>query len=274
MNQHSLRNITFTVALAAAGVAAGFAGGRNTLVASSQQAALSPSSQATEALPSITTASYTAVVDRVAPAVVTLRVEQRAEASPASLPSAARILRPGVPGGPRGRGATAASAPGVIVGADGYVLTNHHVVADADRIQVDLADGRTLPATLVGSDAASDLAVVESRPRPADALLRRLRPHQGRRRRPGVRQPARRRPDRDDGHRQRQGPGDRRSATAATRTSCRPTRPSTRATPAARWSTCRASWSESTRRSCRRRAATSGSASPSRRRWPTPSPIS
>ena len=42
MNQHSLRNITFTVALAAAGVAAGFAGGRNTLVASSQQAALSP----------------------------------------------------------------------------------------------------------------------------------------------------------------------------------------------------------------------------------------
>ena len=89
MNQHSLRNITFTVALATAGVAAGFAGGRNTLVASSQQAA-PHASHSVEALPSITTASYSAVVDRVAPAVVTVRVEKQAEVSRTALPEGFR----------------------------------------------------------------------------------------------------------------------------------------------------------------------------------------
>ena len=48
----------------------------------------------------------------------------------------------------------------MIIGADGYILTNHHVIDGADRIRVDLADGRSLPATLVGSDEPSDLAVI------------------------------------------------------------------------------------------------------------------
>jgi len=49
---------------------------------------------------------------------------------------------------------------GVIVNSDGYILTNHHVVAAADEIEVALADGRTAPAKIVGSDPETDLAVI------------------------------------------------------------------------------------------------------------------
>ncbi|NOT01394.1 MAG: PDZ domain-containing protein [Phycisphaerales bacterium] len=50
---------------------------------------------------------------------------------------------------------------GFIVDADrGFIVTNHHVTADAERIDVRLHDGRTIPGRLVGADVASDLAVV------------------------------------------------------------------------------------------------------------------
>ena len=62
------------------------------------------------------------------------------------------------PTAPREEGALGS---GVIVSADGYILTNHHVVDGADQIKVDLTDRRTFDAKVVGSDAASDLAVLK-----------------------------------------------------------------------------------------------------------------
>src|SRR6185436_9535549 len=50
---------------------------------------------------------------------------------------------------------------GVIVGQDGYILTNHHVIDGADQIKVDLNDNRTLDAKVVGLDSPSDLAVLK-----------------------------------------------------------------------------------------------------------------
>ncbi len=49
---------------------------------------------------------------------------------------------------------------GVIVRADGYILTNHHVVADASEIKVTVDTGREYDATMVGSDEETDLAVL------------------------------------------------------------------------------------------------------------------
>ncbi len=50
---------------------------------------------------------------------------------------------------------------GFIIDADGYVVTNHHVVAQADEITVTLNDGTRYPATLKGSDPKTDLALIK-----------------------------------------------------------------------------------------------------------------
>lgn len=56
----------------------------------------------------------------------------------------------------------ASAGSGVIVDAEnGYILTNHHVVGDADKIQISLIDGKVLDAEIVGSDPATDIAVIK-----------------------------------------------------------------------------------------------------------------
>jgi serine protease DegQ len=54
---------------------------------------------------------------------------------------------------------------GVIVSPEGYILTNNHVVEAADEIEVVLADGRKAPATIVGTDPETDLAVIRIKAR-------------------------------------------------------------------------------------------------------------
>jgi serine protease Do len=68
-------------------------------------------------------------------------------------PRAASVRPPRIPA--EGQGS------GFIADGSGYIVTNHHVVRDARGITVSLADGRRIPATLVGADPETDLAVLK-----------------------------------------------------------------------------------------------------------------
>lgn len=52
-------------------------------------------------------------------------------------------------------------ASGFIIRADGYIITNHHVVSDAEKFTVRLKEGRSLPGRLIGSDDKTDIAVIK-----------------------------------------------------------------------------------------------------------------
>ncbi|HET7698759.1 MAG TPA: DegQ family serine endoprotease [Vicinamibacterales bacterium] len=115
----------------------------------------------------VAASSYAPVVERVAPAVVTIRVEKRASMVPTGgqipdelrrffgdqLPPQFRGQR--VPRVQRGLGS------GVIVSPDGYIITNNHVVDGVDTVKVELPDSRAFTAKVVGTDPATDLAVVK-----------------------------------------------------------------------------------------------------------------
>jgi serine protease Do/serine protease DegQ len=109
--------------------------------------------------------SLAPIVKRVAPAVVNIRVSQTVDAP--SLYGDEMFRRFfGIPDDPRGRSREVASAgSGVIVDAEnGYILTNHHVVAGADEIQISLFNEETLDAEIVGSDAPTDIALLRVDP--------------------------------------------------------------------------------------------------------------
>ena len=63
---------------------------------------------------------------------------------------------------PDGRREVEAAGSGVIVdAAKGYILTNHHVIENADKITVTLLDNRNMAAHVIGSDAGADIAVLQ-----------------------------------------------------------------------------------------------------------------
>lgn len=108
--------------------------------------------------------SYAPVVSRVAPAVVTIRANRRVRA-PEQFPFADDPFFRGLFGNrgsqPPQETLQRALGSGVIVTPDGYILTNHHVIDGAEEIKVDLNDGRTLDARVIGSDSPSDIAVLK-----------------------------------------------------------------------------------------------------------------
>src|SRR5712692_11338844 len=90
--------------------------------------------------------AVTGAVRRVAPSVVNIEVHQ--------IQQTAGRSRSGEPRERRGGGS------GFIFTPDGLILTNSHVVHGASRIEVTISDGRRMPASAIGDDPASDLAVI------------------------------------------------------------------------------------------------------------------
>jgi len=99
--------------------------------------------------------SFADVVQRVNPAVVNITVIEGSGDEEEEEEGEEETEEPGPPGPRRGEGS------GFIVDAEGYILTNHHVVASPEKIRVRLADKRELAAVLVGSDPSTDLALLK-----------------------------------------------------------------------------------------------------------------
>lgn len=104
--------------------------------------------------------SYAQAVRRASPAVVNIYTSQQVIARP-SLLLDSPILRRffGDLNKPRQRTQTSLGS-GVIMSTQGYVLTNYHVIENADEIEVLLSDGNTVSANVLGADPETDLAVL------------------------------------------------------------------------------------------------------------------
>ncbi len=145
----------------------GYSVGQTQAGRSTAAAAPITSPTAPVAAPAVTT-SYATVVGAAAPAVVTVRVDRRARMVPTEMPQlpddpllreffGRRFRGPQMPRAPRQSGL----GSGVIASADGYILTNNHVVEGTDRVNVELSDRRNFEAKVVGTDPASDLALLK-----------------------------------------------------------------------------------------------------------------
>jgi Do/DeqQ family serine protease len=118
------------------------------------------------AAPAAPGGSYADLVSAVAPSVVTVRSERVVKPTAGQMPFAddpflRRFFGDGFQRSPMVPRREGGLGSGVVVSADGYILTNHHVINDAQQIKVELSDKRVLSARLVGSDAPSDLAVLK-----------------------------------------------------------------------------------------------------------------
>ncbi|HVI26445.1 MAG TPA: DegQ family serine endoprotease [Xanthomonadaceae bacterium] len=116
---------------------------------------------------------FTQLVQQVGPGVVSVEAEIGGREVARQVPDEEQVPEffrrffgpdlpfPGMPGpGPRGpQGVSLGS--GFIISADGYVLTNHHVVDGADKVTVKLSDRREFTAKVVGSDQQSDVALLK-----------------------------------------------------------------------------------------------------------------
>ena len=113
---------------------------------------------------------YTRLVDAVIPSVVSITTSRRVQ-----IPGSAAVdpfeffFRSRRPRSAQDRIQTSLGS-GVIVSKEGHIITNHHVIANMDKIEVQLADGRVEPAQLIGTDEQTDIAVLKIEARKIEPL--------------------------------------------------------------------------------------------------------
>jgi serine protease Do len=121
--------------------------------------------------------TFANIVARVAPAVVSVDVDEKATPTGARLSPQSGQALPFGPGGdedPFGdlrkffgiepqipQGPVHATGSGFFISPDGYIVTNNHVVENASKVTVRTADDKTFPARVIGRDPATDLAVIK-----------------------------------------------------------------------------------------------------------------
>jgi len=122
----------------------------------------------TSALAAVELPDFTGLVEKYGPAVVNVQAtgnpeNQSEEGDDQDVPEIfKRFFGPGTPiPHPRGGGQRISMGSGFIISADGYVLTNNHVVDGADTVTVRLSDRRELDAKDVGTDAQYDIALLK-----------------------------------------------------------------------------------------------------------------
>jgi serine protease Do len=118
------------------------------------------------------------IVEKVKPAVISVRVKVDATAKTASMNDndEASPMQPGAPlekffeqfggrgmpkGFPQGKRAVTGEGSGFFVSADGYAVTNNHVVDHAKTVQITMDDGSVYDAKVVGADSKTDLALIK-----------------------------------------------------------------------------------------------------------------
>jgi serine protease Do len=114
------------------------------------------------------------IVEKVKPAVISVRV--KADAGPQlsadrelPFPKGSPMeqffrrfgMPDGVPNAPRGRNQVSGQGSGFLISADGYAVTNNHVVENASTVEVAFDDGKTYSAKVIGTDPRTDLALIK-----------------------------------------------------------------------------------------------------------------
>lgn len=178
MRRTQLVGMVIVVAVVGCGRGTGNTGAGATVVAASGDVVPSAISATSAATP-LVQGSFAAVAKAVTPAVVAIESLQGPDTSgedqeaggqqqlpPGLLPPG--LMPPGGRGGPGGDGDDGGSqmprralGSGFLVTADGLILTNNHVVADARQLTVGLSDRRIFPAKIIGRDPSTDVALIK-----------------------------------------------------------------------------------------------------------------